>query len=93
MPARRCLSGIKDAGRLVHTLTPMSEVEAKKFGIPEADRHSHVQLDPVKVNIAAGEVVQGRRRQPRGGSPNGDEAQTARYGRRPTPGPTPRRRC
>jgi hypothetical protein len=48
----RGASGIKDAGRLVHTLTTMSEDEAKMFGISEVDRHDYVRLDPAKVNIA-----------------------------------------
>ena len=46
-------SGIKDAGRLVYTLTPMSEAEAKIFNIDAADRFSYVRLDSAKVNIAA----------------------------------------
>jgi hypothetical protein len=44
-------SGIKDAGRLVYTLTPMSEDEAKLFDIPAEDRLLHVRLDSAKVNI------------------------------------------
>lgn len=44
-------SGIKDAGRLVYTLTPMSEEEAKLFDIPAEDRLIHVRLDSAKVNI------------------------------------------
>src|SRR5262249_23533559 len=46
-------SGIKDAGRLVYTLTPMSEGEAKLFNIDAADRRTYVRLDSAKVNIAA----------------------------------------
>jgi AAA domain len=46
-------SGIKDAGRLVYTLTPMSEDEATTFNINADDRHSYVRLDSAKVNIAA----------------------------------------
>jgi hypothetical protein len=45
-------SSIKDAGRLVYTLTAMSEEEAKMFGIAEGDRRGYVRLDPAKVNIA-----------------------------------------
>jgi len=46
-------SGIKDAGRLVYTLTPMSEAEAKIFNISPETRRSYVRLDSAKVNIAA----------------------------------------
>jgi hypothetical protein len=45
-------SGIKDAGRLVYTLTPMSEAEAKIFDIDAADRFTYVRLDSAKVNLA-----------------------------------------
>jgi len=44
-------SGIKDAGRLVYTLTPMSEAEAKIFNINPNDRFSYVRLDSAKVNL------------------------------------------
>jgi hypothetical protein len=44
-------SGIRDAGRLVYTLTPMSEGEAGMFGIPVEDRRFFVRLDSAKVNI------------------------------------------
>jgi len=46
-------SGIRDAGRLVYTLVPMSEAEAKLFNIAIEDRCAYVRLDPAKVNIAA----------------------------------------
>jgi hypothetical protein len=46
-------SGIRDAGRLVYTLVPMSEDEAKTFGIPIENRRFYVRLDSSKVNIAA----------------------------------------
>ena len=46
-------SGIRDAGRLVYTLAPMSEQEAEAFNIPRQDRFAYVRLDPAKVNIAA----------------------------------------
>jgi AAA domain len=45
-------SGIRDAGRLVYTLAPMSEAEADGFNIDPNDRHSYVRLDPAKINIA-----------------------------------------
>jgi hypothetical protein len=46
-------SGIRDAGRLVYTLVPMSEAEAKIFDIDLENRATYVRLDPAKVNIAA----------------------------------------
>jgi hypothetical protein len=45
-------SGIKDAGRLVYTLCPMSEEEAELFGIPKSERCAYVRLDAAKINIA-----------------------------------------
>jgi hypothetical protein len=50
--AGRGSSGIKDAGRLVSTLTVMSEKEAKDFDIEPEDRFDYVRLDRAKVNIA-----------------------------------------
>jgi hypothetical protein len=44
-------SGIRDAGRLVYTLVPMSEDEAKMFGVPLEQRRLHIRLDSAKVNI------------------------------------------
>jgi AAA domain len=44
-------SGIRDAGRLIYTLSPMAEEEAEAFGIAPADRHAYVRLDSAKVNI------------------------------------------
>jgi AAA domain len=48
----RGASSMKDAARLVYTLTPMSAEEAEQFGIKEADRRSLIRLDSGKVNIA-----------------------------------------
>lgn len=48
----RGASAMKDAARLVYTLTPMSPEEAKQFGITEAERRSFVRMDSGKVNIA-----------------------------------------
>ena len=45
-------SSIRDAGRLVYTLTPMSEDEAKQFNVEQIDRRYYVRLDSAKVNIA-----------------------------------------
>jgi len=44
-------SSIRDAGRLVYTLTPMDEAEAKQFNIEAGDRRSFIRLDSAKVNI------------------------------------------
>jgi hypothetical protein len=45
-------SSIRDAGRLVYTLTPMSEDEAKQFSVEQIHRRYYVRLDSAKVNIA-----------------------------------------
>jgi hypothetical protein len=44
-------SGIRDAGRLVYTLTPMSEQQGATFNIK--DRRPYIRLDSAKVNIVA----------------------------------------
>ena len=49
--ARRGASAQRDAGRLDFTLTPMSEEEAKRFGIDPDERKSYVRLDRAKANI------------------------------------------
>jgi RecA-family ATPase len=46
-------SGIRDAGRLVYTLCPMSAEEAEGFDIPLSERCAYVRLDAAKINIAA----------------------------------------
>ncbi len=48
----RGASSMKDAARLVYTLTPMTPEEADQFGVPEAERRTLVRLDSGKVNIA-----------------------------------------
>jgi RecA-family ATPase len=45
-------SAIRDAGRLVYTLSAMSEDEAKTFGINPEERAAFVRLDKGKVNLA-----------------------------------------
>jgi hypothetical protein len=45
-------SSMKDAARLVYTLTPMTTVEAQQFGVSEADRRFLIRMDSGKVNIA-----------------------------------------
>ncbi|WP_315797654.1 AAA family ATPase [Bradyrhizobium sp. SZCCHNRI3043] len=48
----RGASSMKDAARLVFTLTRMSPEEAQAFGVSEAQRQFLVRLDSGKVNIA-----------------------------------------
>ena len=48
----RGASGMKDAARLVYTLSPMSPAEAELMGVDEAKRRSLIRLDAGKVNIA-----------------------------------------
>ena len=50
--AGRGASSNKDAGRLVYTLTQMTEEEAETFGISEEERRGYVRYDSAKVNIA-----------------------------------------
>jgi hypothetical protein len=50
--AGRGASSQRDAGRLLYTLTRMTEDEAKAFGIPLERRALYVRLDNSKVNIA-----------------------------------------
>jgi hypothetical protein len=47
----RGASSMRDAGRLIYTLTTMSEEEAKRFDINPEDRASHIRLDKAKVNL------------------------------------------
>lgn len=49
--ARRGASAARDAGRLDYTLIPMSEDEAKAFGIPPEERREYLRLDSAKVNL------------------------------------------
>jgi hypothetical protein len=79
----RGASGIRDAGRLVYTLTTMSDDEAKMFGIPEAERRFYVRLDNAKVNITPPaqkaewfKLVGVKLRNGTADYPNGDEVQT-----------------
>jgi hypothetical protein len=51
--AGRGSSGIRDAGRLIFTLTIMSTAEAADFNIEPDQRFSYVRLDSAKVNITA----------------------------------------
>jgi hypothetical protein len=47
-------SAIRDAARLVYTLTVMSTEEAETFQIEERERKAYVRLDSAKVNLVAG---------------------------------------
>ena len=47
----RGASAMKDAGRLIYTLTPMSLEEGQALGLGEADRRRLIRLDSAKVNI------------------------------------------
>jgi len=57
--AGRGASAARDAGRLIYTLTRMTEEEAKTFGVKPEERKAHVRLDSGKVNISrdAGEAT------------------------------------
>jgi hypothetical protein len=48
----RGAGSFKDAGRLLYTLTPMTDAEREQFGLAEAERRSLVRVDSAKVNIA-----------------------------------------
>jgi hypothetical protein len=78
----RGASAMKDAGRLVYTLTTMSTDEAKAFGIKEDQRKSYVRMDSAKINITRhGKTKWFRLIGVRLGNatemyPNGDEVQT-----------------
>jgi hypothetical protein len=48
----RGAGAVKDGGRLVYTLTTMSEEEAKRFGIPLEERRRFMRMDSAKVNLA-----------------------------------------
>jgi AAA domain len=50
--AGRGASAARDAGRLIYTLTRMSEDEAKTFNVRMEDRPRYVRLDSGKVNTA-----------------------------------------
>jgi AAA domain len=79
----RGASAIRDAGRLISTLTSMSEDEAKSFGISAEERRRYVRLDDAKVNLAPParaaiwfKLVGVRLGNGDADYPNGDEVQT-----------------
>jgi hypothetical protein len=81
----RGAGAFKDGGRLVYTLAPMSEDEAKLFGVGAEERRHLVRMDSGKVNIAPSAadatwfklvgVPIGNRTQ---SYPKGDEVQTVK---------------
>jgi hypothetical protein len=79
----RGASGIKDAARLVYTLTAMSEADAAAFNISNIERRKYIRLDTAKVNIAPRaqdakwfRLVNVRLGNGTADYPNGDEVQT-----------------
>jgi len=48
----RGASSLKDAGRLIYTVTPMSDEEREQFGLSESERRSLLRVDSAKINIA-----------------------------------------
>jgi hypothetical protein len=81
--AGRGASSVRDAGRLVYTLTRMTEQEAKAFGVKLEERNLYVRLDSGKVNLSrpSGEatwfqLVGVKLGNGNADYPNGDEVQT-----------------
>ena len=79
----RGASATRDAGRLIYTLTTMSEDEAKAFGISSEERTRYIRLDKGKVNLAPPartatwfKLVGVRLENGNAEYPNGDEVQT-----------------
>ncbi|WP_213775437.1 AAA family ATPase [Bradyrhizobium sp. dw_78] len=50
--AGRGASAARDAGRLMYTLTRMTDAEGDTFGVPATERRLYVRLDSSKVNLA-----------------------------------------
>jgi hypothetical protein len=48
----RGASALVDAGRLIYTLAPMTQDEAKTFGLPPEDARGYIRMDKGKVNLA-----------------------------------------
>jgi hypothetical protein len=78
-------SAVRDAGRLIYTLTTMSEDEAKAFGIKPEDHAAYIRLDKAKVNLAPPartaewfQLVGVRLDNGNDEYPNGDEVQTVK---------------
>jgi hypothetical protein len=81
--AGRGASAARDAGRLIHTLTRMSEDEAKLFNVPLEDRDFYLRLDRAKANLVKPsrettwfKLVSVRLDNGNEDYPNGDEVQT-----------------
>lgn len=50
--AGRGASSARDAGRLMYTLTRMTDADGEAFSVPAEQRKLHIRLDSSKVNIA-----------------------------------------
>ncbi|MBR0936696.1 AAA family ATPase [Bradyrhizobium jicamae] len=81
--AGRGASSARDAGRLMYTLTRMSDQDGEAFGIRAEDRRQYIRLDSAKVNTApqSGEatwfkLIGVRLENGTVDYPNGDEVQT-----------------
>lgn len=79
----RGASSFKDGGRLVYTLTVMSEEEAERFSVASDARRRYIRLDPGKVNLAPSaqtrwfELIGVRLNNGTTEYPHGDEIQVA----------------
>jgi hypothetical protein len=78
-------SAVRDAGRLIYTLSTMSEEEAKQFDIDPEDCAAYIRLDKAKVNLTPPartaewfELVGVRLDNGNDEYPNGDEVQTVK---------------
>jgi hypothetical protein len=76
-------SSMRDAARLVSTLTTMTPDEAALFGVDEVDRHDYIRLDPAKVNVARRsqkatwfQLINVNLKNPNLDYPDGDDVQT-----------------
>jgi hypothetical protein len=76
-------SAIRDAGRLVYTLSGMAEDESRTFGIKELERRAYIRLDNAKVNLVTKasdakwfKLIGVRLENGNLEYPNGDEVQT-----------------
>jgi hypothetical protein len=81
--AGRGASSARDAGRLIYTLTRMTEQEAKAFGVKLEERNLYVRIDSAKVNLSppSGDATWFKLVGVKLGNgnadyPNGDEVQT-----------------
>jgi hypothetical protein len=86
----RGASSIKDATRITDTLTPMSEDEARQFGISPHERTSYVRFDSGKYNLCPARQAKWFRLvnvpigNPTATYPKGDHVQTVEVWRPPS---------